>query len=156
MLNSFKTVGLKKFNFNISKKKQYKRYTRSKIGNFFYVLFLVGFGLFSVLPLIYLWWLHLNRLMNCLFSHQDFLCLDLQYPIIRHYLIYCLILGFRFQDTYLTAYLFRRLQHFYMFLWRHWLRLLCVSLILKVVNHFFWWYSLHFCSMHIHYLFRDI
>lgn len=53
MLNSFKTVGLKKFNFNISKKKQYKRYTRSKIGNLFYVLFLVGFGLFSVLPLIY-------------------------------------------------------------------------------------------------------
>lgn len=53
MLNSFNAVRTKKFNFSISKKKQYKRYTRSKIGNFFYVLFLVCFGLFSVLPLIY-------------------------------------------------------------------------------------------------------
>ena len=32
---------------------QRKRYTRSKAGNFFYILFLVAFGLFSVLPLIY-------------------------------------------------------------------------------------------------------
>ncbi len=32
---------------------QRKRYTRSKAGNFFYVLFLIAFGLFSVLPLIY-------------------------------------------------------------------------------------------------------
>ncbi len=37
----------------VSKEKQYKRYTRSKAGNFFYVLFLVAFGAFSVLPLIY-------------------------------------------------------------------------------------------------------
>lgn len=32
---------------------QRKRYTRSKVGNFFYVLFLIAFGLFSVLPLVY-------------------------------------------------------------------------------------------------------
>ena len=32
---------------------QAKKYTRSKFGNFIYVIFLVGFGLFSVLPLIY-------------------------------------------------------------------------------------------------------
>ena len=37
----------------VSKESQYKRYTRSKVGNFFYVLFLVAFGAFSVLPLIY-------------------------------------------------------------------------------------------------------
>lgn len=30
-----------------------RRYTRSKVGNFFYFLFLIGAGLFSVLPLIY-------------------------------------------------------------------------------------------------------
>lgn len=53
MLTKFKSEKFKMFNFSISKKKQYKRYTRSKVGNFFYVLFLVGFGLFSVLPLIY-------------------------------------------------------------------------------------------------------
>lgn len=32
---------------------QYRRFTRSKIGNFFYFLFLISFGLFSVLPLYY-------------------------------------------------------------------------------------------------------
>ena len=37
----------------VSREKQYKRYTRSKVGNFFYVLFLVAFGAFSALPLIY-------------------------------------------------------------------------------------------------------
>lgn len=36
-----------------SKKAEYRRYTRSKIGNFFYVLFLTVFALYSVLPLIY-------------------------------------------------------------------------------------------------------
>lgn len=39
--------------FKISKLNQTRRYTRSKVGNFFYVLFLVAFGAFSVLPLIY-------------------------------------------------------------------------------------------------------
>ena len=37
----------------VSRERQYKRYTRSKFGNFFYILFLVAFGAFSVLPLIY-------------------------------------------------------------------------------------------------------
>lgn len=37
----------------VSKESQYKRYTRSKVGNFFYILFLVAFGAFSVLPLVY-------------------------------------------------------------------------------------------------------
>ena len=37
----------------ITGKSQVRRYTRSKVGNFFYVLFLVAFGSFSVLPLIY-------------------------------------------------------------------------------------------------------
>ncbi len=36
-----------------SGRSQVKRYTRSKAGNFFYVLFLIFFGSFSVLPLIY-------------------------------------------------------------------------------------------------------
>lgn len=36
-----------------SRRSQVKRYTRSKAGNFFYVLFLILFGSFSVLPLIY-------------------------------------------------------------------------------------------------------
>lgn len=36
-----------------SKKAEYRKYTRSKIGNFFYVLFLTAFALYSVLPLIY-------------------------------------------------------------------------------------------------------
>lgn len=34
-------------------KNQYKRYTRSKLGNFFYFLFLILGGLFSVLPILY-------------------------------------------------------------------------------------------------------
>lgn len=34
-------------------KPQYRRYTRSKWGNFFYFFFLILFGLFSVLPIIY-------------------------------------------------------------------------------------------------------
>ncbi len=49
-------TGIKRKNISrlkVSKEKQYKRYTRSKAGNFFYVLFLVAFGAFSVLPLIY-------------------------------------------------------------------------------------------------------
>ena len=37
----------------VSKRSQAKRYTRSKVGNFFYVFFLVAMALFSVLPLIY-------------------------------------------------------------------------------------------------------
>ncbi len=36
-----------------SHRDQYKRFTRSKIGNFFYTLFLVVFGLYSILPMIY-------------------------------------------------------------------------------------------------------
>lgn len=49
-------TGIKRKNISrlkVSKEKQYKRYTRSKAGNFFYVLFLVAFGAFSVLLLIY-------------------------------------------------------------------------------------------------------
>ena len=36
-----------------SRKDQYKRFTRSGLGNFFYTLFLVLFGLYSILPMIY-------------------------------------------------------------------------------------------------------
>ena len=36
-----------------SHKDQYKRFTRSKAGNFFYTLFLIVFGLYSILPMIY-------------------------------------------------------------------------------------------------------
>ena len=36
-----------------SKVNQTRRFTRSKVGNFFYILFLVAFGAFSVLPLYY-------------------------------------------------------------------------------------------------------
>ena len=36
-----------------SHRDQYKRFTRSKIGNFFYTLFLIVFGLYSILPMIY-------------------------------------------------------------------------------------------------------
>lgn len=43
----------KKVRLKVTKQNQAKRYTRSKVGNFFYVLFLVAFGAFSVLPLIY-------------------------------------------------------------------------------------------------------
>lgn len=34
-------------------KTQYKRYTRTKLGNFFYFAFLIAFGLFSILPMVY-------------------------------------------------------------------------------------------------------
>jgi len=37
----------------VSKKNQTRRYTRSKVGNFFYVFILVAYGAFSILPLIY-------------------------------------------------------------------------------------------------------
>lgn len=43
----------KRIRLRSTKKNQAKRYTRSKAGNFFYVLFLVVFGMVSVLPLIY-------------------------------------------------------------------------------------------------------
>lgn len=49
----FKT---KKIHLNFFSKKStstVRRYTRSKVGNFFYFVFLIGAGLFSVLPLIY-------------------------------------------------------------------------------------------------------
>ncbi len=36
-----------------SHRDQYKRFTRSRAGNFFYTLFLILFGLFSILPMIY-------------------------------------------------------------------------------------------------------
>ena len=49
-----KAISLKKLRgFGSSKTSQAKRYTRSKIGNFFYISILVAFGLFSVLPLVY-------------------------------------------------------------------------------------------------------
>ncbi|MBR6694484.1 MAG: carbohydrate ABC transporter permease [Clostridia bacterium] len=37
----------------VTKRDQYKRFTRSKAGNFFYSFFLIAFGLFSILPMIY-------------------------------------------------------------------------------------------------------
>lgn len=43
----------RKIHLKVSKQNQAKRYTRSKAGNFFYILFLVAFGAFSVLPLVY-------------------------------------------------------------------------------------------------------
>lgn len=52
MISSLK-LSFGKQRLKVSKESQYKRYTRSKVGNFFYVLFLVAFGAFSVLPLIY-------------------------------------------------------------------------------------------------------
>ena len=49
------TIKLKKPQFAAFKKKSTfaRRFTRSKIGNFFYCAFLIAGGLFSVLPLIY-------------------------------------------------------------------------------------------------------
>ncbi len=44
---------LKKHNLKVSKVSQAKKYTRSKVGNFFYITFLFLFACFSVLPLIY-------------------------------------------------------------------------------------------------------
>lgn len=43
----------KKIHLKVTKTNQARRYTRSKVGNFFYVVFLIAFGAFSVLPLIY-------------------------------------------------------------------------------------------------------
>jgi len=37
----------------LSKRSQIKNFTRSRVGNFFYMLFLVAMGSFSVLPLVY-------------------------------------------------------------------------------------------------------
>lgn len=42
-----------KFSNHAFSKTQYKRYTRTKVGNFFYFAFLIIAGAFSVLPLIY-------------------------------------------------------------------------------------------------------
>lgn len=39
--------------FRLSQKNQTRRFTRSKVGNFFYVFILAAYGAFSVLPLIY-------------------------------------------------------------------------------------------------------
>lgn len=43
----------KRIRLHASRLNQTRRYTRSKVGNFFYVFFLVAFSAFSVLPLIY-------------------------------------------------------------------------------------------------------
>ena len=43
----------KKLKLVAHKKKQYKRFTRSKFANFVFVSILLIFGLFMVLPLIY-------------------------------------------------------------------------------------------------------
>lgn len=43
----------RKPHLKVSRASQVKRYTRSRVGNFFYVLFLVACGAFSVLPLVY-------------------------------------------------------------------------------------------------------
>lgn len=43
----------KKLRLRSSHIPQFRRYTRSRIGNFFYFAFLTAFGLFSVLPLFY-------------------------------------------------------------------------------------------------------
>ncbi len=47
------TLKLKKLKLHSSNVPQYRRYTRSRFGNFFYFLFLTAFGLFSVFPLYY-------------------------------------------------------------------------------------------------------
>lgn len=44
---------LQKLRLKASRQDQYKRFTRTKAGNFFYTFFLIAFGLFSVLPMIY-------------------------------------------------------------------------------------------------------
>ena len=44
---------LRKLKLKASRRDQYKRFTRTKAGNFFYTFFLVFFGLFSVLPMYY-------------------------------------------------------------------------------------------------------
>lgn len=52
-INQGNSVIFKLFRKDRKSPEQRKRYTRSRVGNFFYVLFLILFGLFSVLPLIY-------------------------------------------------------------------------------------------------------
>ncbi|MBQ4131452.1 MAG: carbohydrate ABC transporter permease [Clostridia bacterium] len=44
---------LKKLKLKAAKRDQYKRFTRTKSGNFFYTFFLILFGMFSVLPMYY-------------------------------------------------------------------------------------------------------
>lgn len=44
---------LRRLKLKASRRDQYKRFTRSRGGNFFYTLFLILFGLFSVLPMYY-------------------------------------------------------------------------------------------------------
>ena len=44
---------LKKLKLKAARRDQYKRFTRSKSGNFFYTFFLILFGLFSILPMYY-------------------------------------------------------------------------------------------------------
>lgn len=39
--------------FHLFHKEQYKKFTRNKVGNFFYAFILIAFGLFSVWPMIY-------------------------------------------------------------------------------------------------------
>lgn len=43
----------KRIRLKVSRRNQTRRFTRSKIGNFFYITFLLAFGAFSVLPLFY-------------------------------------------------------------------------------------------------------
>ncbi len=43
----------KKLKLKTARRDQYKRYTRSKAGNFFYTLFLLIMGLYSILPMFY-------------------------------------------------------------------------------------------------------
>lgn len=44
---------LQKLRLKASHRDQYKRFTRTRAGNFFYTLFLVIFGLYSILPMYY-------------------------------------------------------------------------------------------------------
>lgn len=44
---------MKKLRLKASRRDQYKRYTRSKGGNVFYTVFLLLFGMFSILPMVY-------------------------------------------------------------------------------------------------------
>lgn len=44
---------IKRHRMKVSKVSQYKRFTRSKVGNVMYFLFLFAAGLFSVIPLVY-------------------------------------------------------------------------------------------------------
>ena len=47
------TMKQKKLKLKTARRDQYKRYTRSAGGNVIYTLFLVLFGLYSILPMIY-------------------------------------------------------------------------------------------------------